>query len=118
MTMDDARAVSLLWCGPTRVGIIYDSFCSDETWFGTFVLELRPGEGEQQDRIIGFIAFCRAWNRKALEQDADAAEFDDYRELTTSGPWRVTHANGVATRIEVAPNFYDDEVSWMEVANG
>jgi hypothetical protein len=105
-----------LWYGPIKVGAVLDSFCSDGTWFGTFVLELRPGEGHQQDAVIKFIEFCRAWNRMAADQGADAAEFDGQGEFTSSSLWHLTNADGVVTRIDVAPNFYGaDEVSWVEV---
>lgn len=71
-----------------------------------------PDAGDDQRRVVEFIEFRQDWNGRAEEADAD--EFERFRDVLGAGLWRVTGGDDDDHIIEDAPNFIGDgEVSWV-----
>jgi hypothetical protein len=108
-----------LWYGDVLVGHVRDAFCSDATWHGNFDIQLLPDDDEQAPRLIDFIDFCEKWDERLTGDPSnppDAAEFDRFSDLLTSGLWFVTNAAGETCQIDEAPVFFaGGEVSWRTV---
>ncbi|WP_254513652.1 hypothetical protein [Anatilimnocola floriformis] len=100
------------------VGEIEDASEHQETQFGCFQCSLPAGGDALTKRLREFIEFCRDWfARSGSQAGADAAEFDSYRDLASSGKWQIQKPSGELFRIEDAPLFQDGlqgEISWRE----
>ncbi len=103
--------------GPIVVGDITEVFEHQGTWFGTFRPAFSVPGVPLERRIREFIEFCKDFTaRAASDQDHDAAEFDRFDDLVSSGTWRVRDPSGAITEIKHAPNFLGgDEISWITV---
>jgi hypothetical protein len=100
------------------VGEITDAFEHQGTQFGNFLCSL-PADGDRTaKRLRAFIEFCKDWfERSGSEAGADASEFDQYRDVVSSGKWSVQKPDGDLSKIEDAPIFQDGlngEISWLE----
>jgi hypothetical protein len=103
--------------GALVVGDITGVFEHQRTWFGTFRPAFSAARGPVECRICEFIDFCKNFcARSAADQDTDAAEFDRFDDLLSSGPWRVRDPSGAIAEIKGAPNFLGgEEISWITV---
>jgi len=57
---------------------------------------------------------CRDWNQRAAADEADAAEFGRFKDITSDDRWTVQGSNDpTPIEIEGAPSFFDgDEVTF------
>jgi hypothetical protein len=95
-----------LYYGPLLVGDLTEVFEHQGTWFGTFRPAFSAPRGLLDGRICEFIAFCEEFNARAeAGQDHDAAEFDSFDDLLSSGLWRVIAPGGTVSEIKDAPNW-------------
>jgi hypothetical protein len=104
-----------LWYGPVLVGTVRQAFQSDGTWFGTLEREVLPAKSPLNRRLLDFIRFCEDWNERTRDNShpPDAAEFDQYSDLLTSGLWMSKTPEGSVSHIADAPVFFKgDEVTW------
>ena len=103
--------------GPLVVGVITEVLEHQRTWFGTFRPAFSAAPGPLESRICEFIEFSKDFNaRAAADQDTDAAEFDRFDDLVSSGSWRVRDPSGAIVEIKHAPNFLGgDGISWITV---
>jgi hypothetical protein len=96
------------------VGDISDPFCDQGTWFGDFHECIDPAAGPLHYRLHEFIRFCRHWNSECTAgTGGDASDFDQFSDLLKSQWWLTSPADGVPTRLDGPPNFWDDEISWV-----
>ena len=103
-----------LYYDAIHVGDISEPICHQGTWFGDFHECIDPSAGPLHSRLHEFIRFCRQWNTEcAAGTGGDASDFDRFGDLVTSQLWRTSPAAGIPTRFDGAPNFYDDEISWL-----
>jgi hypothetical protein len=108
----------LLFFDNVVVGEITDAFEHQGTQFGNFECSLPPDGDKTAKRLRAFIEFCTDWfERSGSEAGADASEFDQYRDVVSSGKWSVQKPGGDLSKIEDAPMFQDGlkgEISWRD----
>jgi hypothetical protein len=101
----------------TIVGEIVDPFEHQGTWFGTFRCMLAADGDEMSLRVRAFIEFCQDWYvRSEGDYVADASEFDRFRDVVTSGKWRIQNEGGSCSQVADAPVFADGlhgQISWV-----
>jgi hypothetical protein len=99
------------------VGEITEAFEHQGTQFGNFQSTL-PADGETPKRLRAFIEFSKNWFvRSGSEAGADAVEFDQYRDVVSSGKWSIQKPGRGLRKIQDAPMFQDGlngEISWLE----
>lgn len=109
------RSSELELCyGTILVGTVAEPFRSDDTWHGNFRASMRDEDGELQRLLGEFIRLSEAWNERLRRGEAaDAAEFDAYSDLLTSGLWSIRRHDGQMFHISEAPVFLlGGELSW------
>jgi len=95
------------------VGDITDAFCDQATWLGRFQSRLDSGADILQKRLHDFIVFCEDWHKRlAAGIGGDASEFDQFRDLLTSGLWFTLSSDAAVSKIDQAPSFTGGELSW------
>ena len=95
------------------VGTVEGAFISDGTWFGEFFEEPQTGTDQSAKRVSEFIRFCREWHVRLAEgADHDAAEFDQFSDLLSSGLWKLKTPGGLEQTILEAPVFIGTEITW------
>jgi hypothetical protein len=110
---------AILRYGPHVVGEVTEPFCSDDTWFGGFTLVAYPAVSAIPARLCEFVEFSRSWHARIKSGlEPEGSEFDRFKDLLSSGLWRVELPNGDAQEIAEAPVFVEDEVSWRAVSSG
>lgn len=104
-----------LWYGTLLVGHLRDVYCSDATWYGRLDRSIQPNN-DLSERVVEFIKFCEDWNQRMEDEPRsppDAAEFDQYSDLLTSGQWAIKNAAEETSRVRDAPVFFvGGEISW------
>jgi hypothetical protein len=104
--------------GTLLVGELSDVIEHQGTWFGSFRQTLSGDEGPAGKRLCDYISFCRDWDRRIKDGlEPDAAEFDDYLDLRTSGLWHILPSDGTVVVLREAPYFFHsyDEVTWLQI---
>jgi hypothetical protein len=95
------------------VGDIIDAFCDQATWFGSFQSRLDLGADILQMRLHDFIVFCEDWHKRLADGiGGDASEFDQFRDVLTSGLWFIHASDAAVSKIDQAPSFTGGELSW------
>jgi hypothetical protein len=95
------------------VGDAIDVFCHQGTWFGRFESRLDLGADIIHKRLHDFIVFCEDWHKRlAAGIGGDASEFDQFRDLLTSGLWLTLSSDAAISKIYQAPSFTGGELSW------
>jgi hypothetical protein len=98
-----------LFHGRTFVGTISDPLFSDETWYGTILINLSLANDEKGKQVLTFIEFCQDWHerlKKGLESSGDASEFNDFPEMVESDEWQLEEEpNGTRYHIS-CPYFF------------
>lgn len=103
-----------LYYDAMHIGDISEPFCHQGTWFGDFHERIDPMAGSLHKRLHEFIRFCRRWNSDgAAGIGGDASDFAPFSDLVTSQLWHTSHADDIPTKIDGAPNFWDEEISWV-----
>jgi hypothetical protein len=99
------------------VGKIHSPFEHQGTWFGEYELSPSLTGTLGGQRVTEFIEFCRDFHDRAAEDPGDGpdpAEFDQFKDLLTSGLWTTHDPSGATKNIIQAPMFIDDkEISWI-----
>src|SRR5450432_686074 len=87
-----------LYFGPILIGIIKDPTLREGTWFGTFELAKLKGadlRDKRLRRIHQFIEFSADFHHRHVGGDnALAAEWDRYTDVTGTGQWNTIDAAG------------------------
>jgi hypothetical protein len=100
--------------GLILVGEIADPFLHQNTWFGSFRQRVSQECGSTEQRLCEFISFCNDWDaRNNRGDDADASEFEQFDDVLNSGLWYTRTNDGAVSRIDQAPFFSGDEISWQ-----
>lgn len=99
--------------GPVLVGELTGVIVHQGTWFGLFQQTVTPDQGPMEQRLCGFIAFCKRWNAQ-LEAggDPDDAEFGTFGDVIESPLWHTRCADGTDVEINGAPILDAYEASW------
>jgi hypothetical protein len=91
------------------VGIIYDAFCSDNTWFGRFT-----GTEGAAPRVTEFIAFCIDWHARIEAPETEAREFDAYADVLRDGRSSLRGTSSSRSIVEAPVFFPGGDVTWTE----
>lgn len=108
-----STATAELFFSDSRIGLIRNVFCSDDTWYGDFELDCVGTDRVVLNQVAPFIEFCADWNKRESLGQADVEEFDVYQCVIQPGKWMVIHSDGAKHRITDAPVFFPGgEISW------
>jgi hypothetical protein len=109
--------MALLLYANIVVGEVENVFEDQGTQFGDFQCSLPPDGDMTTKRLCKFIDFCKDWfERCGSEDGADASEFDQFRDIVSSGKWSIRQAAGDCSSIKEAPMFHDGregQISWL-----
>jgi hypothetical protein len=112
MGVQSSNSAELFFDG-FRIGVIKNIFCSDDTWYGEFELNVADTDRAVLGHVAPFIAFCEDWHHHEISNQADVKEFGPYQNVLQTGRWIVMHSDGVKHSIAEAPVFFPrGEVSW------
>lgn len=103
-----------LWYGNLLVADIHRVFPHQGTWFAGYDLRIMPGQGELQDQLLAYIAFCEDFHHRIAEgRDHDFDEFDRFAPIPDSGSWNARLLTGGSVPMEGKMWFADGQASWQ-----
>lgn len=108
-----------LWFGDILVAELWDVIPHQGTWFGSYKQVVVREEGTLQSRLHDYIRFSEDWHRRLqFGEKAEAEEFDQFADLTTSTFWRVLCPDGSNLAMNEGPIFVEGTASWNHPEEG
>lgn len=103
-----------LWFGSLLVADLHRMFPHQGTWFSEYDLRLANAQGELQDQLLAYVAFCEDFNRRIAEgRDHDFDEFERFSPIPNCESWRAQLPNGCIVPMEGRMWFADGNASWQ-----
>jgi hypothetical protein len=105
---------SQLWFGSLLVADLHQMSPHQDTWFSDCDLRIRSHQGELQEKLLAYIAFCEEFNRRIGEgRDHDFNEFDRFASIPNCKSWSAKLPNGRLVPMEGRIWFADGGVNWQ-----
>lgn len=103
-----------LWFGDLLVADLHQLSPHQGTWFSKYTLRVTPGDGERQDQLLGYIAFCEDFHQRIGEgQDHDFDEFTKFGSIPGCESWSARLPTGRIVPMEGRMWFGDRCASWQ-----
>lgn len=103
-----------LWFGSLCVADLHQMVAHQGTWFSDYDLRITNGQGELQDQLLAYIAFCEDFNRRITQGlDHDFLEFERFSSISNCESWRAQLPNGRKVPMEGQMCFADGEINWQ-----
>jgi len=103
-----------LWFGSLLVADLRLLSPHQGTWSSEYALRISADQGELQNRVLGYIAFCEDFDRRiANGQDHDFDEFERFTPIPNCESWSVRLPNGCLVPMEGRMWFADGEAGWQ-----
>ena len=103
-----------LWFGDLLVADLHQMSPHQGTWFSEYTLRLRRQDGELQERLLDYIAFCEDFHRRIGEgQDHDFDEFTKFASIPDCQTWNAKLPTGRSVPMEGKMWFGDGCASWQ-----
>lgn len=103
-----------LWFGDVLVADLHEVFPHQGTWFASCELKIASGDGALQARLLEYIGFSDAFNRRIAQGEAhDFAEFDRFGDLSDAAVWRAPRPDGGVMPMAGRMWFMDEQACWQ-----
>ena len=103
-----------LWCCEVLVADLHGVFPHQGTWFADYELRITLGEGELQNQLLTYIAFCEDFNNRIEGgSDHDFDEFNEFLPISDCRSWAARLPSGDTVPMEGRMWFADGGASWQ-----
>lgn len=102
-----------LWFGNLLVADLHQLSPHQGTWSSKYKLRISANHGQQEDKLLSYIAFSEDFHRKIDEgQDHDFAEFECFTSIQDCMSWAAKLPSGLLIPMVGMIRFANGEVYW------